>query len=173
MIEKELGVGSWELGVGRTENLKTQDYSDHLNQDVASQQIPNPKSQILTTDSQLAGFEDIISRMIKAGEKLVASWAEGLRVSVFDVEKLTIEIVKPVDFTLVSQREFSEKIKQLTGQDWHIIYVDENEAKSEPHSVNQKKILDIENRKKSAINSPVIQNILKEFQGAEIISVAL
>ncbi len=162
---------------GESQNLSGLDTGfrqyDKEGDNFAKTEPPILAPQLPASNPQLAGFEDIISRLIKTGEKLVASWAEGLRISVFNTEKLTIEIVKPVDFTLVSQREFLEKVNQLTGQNWHIIYIDENEAKAEPHSINQKKILDIENRKKSAINSPVIQNILKEFEGAEIISVAL
>ncbi|MDX1949252.1 MAG: hypothetical protein SFT90_01980 [Rickettsiales bacterium] len=116
-------------------------------------------------------FSEVVKALQNAGENLTASWAENLKISSFSASDFKIEVTKPVDFSIITQKEFLEKLRQVTNQNWQVIYIDEIEAKSDAISINQQKILEIENRKKQAINSDAIQNILKEFEGAEIISV--
>lgn len=99
---------------------------------------------------------------------------QNIKVAEFDTQKHVIKILMPVDFSFFSQKEFIEKIRSITGNNWVLDLVEPSAVinPDEIISIKEKKLIEVENRKKEAINSPVIKQIFNEFKGAEIISVA-
>ncbi len=121
-----------------------------------------------------SSFEEFVSQIKNGGENLIASWLQNIKVAEFNTEKHIIKIIMPVDFSFFSQKEFVEKVRVVTGNNWVLDVVDPGFVTNADAviSIKEKKLIEIENRKKEAINSPIIKQICNEFKGAEIISVA-
>jgi|GEM_PF-7116931 len=100
---------------------------------------------------------------------MFASYIEDLAVIDFDVRNHKIILSSNPKSSLYSLKEVQTNLKKITENSWVVEVVSNTEK--EGRSINQERIEELEKRKKAAIDSPVIKNLLNTFTGAEIVKV--
>ncbi len=99
----------------------------------------------------------------------MSSWFQDARVHRLDVQNKQIFFTKGLNTELVGLKEFERKLNQLTSDIW-LAEIDSNQINGK--SINDSFKEEVEKRKNEAINSDIVQKVLQQFEGTEIISVS-
>lgn len=138
--------------------------------ELAEKKTPHKRelTQNSTDSKEISSVNELLSLLKEKDETLVASWLQDAKIVKFDNVKKVIEFSRELNTDLVTLKEFKKKLSDLSGINWS---VDLNRNETHGKSINDELKEDVEKRKKEAINSVTVQNILKQFEGAEILSV--
>ncbi len=113
-------------------------------------------------------FKALVKLFTDKKENFRASELEDLKLVDYNAETGVIQFLSQPNQPQIDVRDITKKLFDWTGKRFTIVF--ENLENSEAVSINDERKAALEKRKNDAINSPVVQTILKEFEGAKVAS---
>lgn len=113
-------------------------------------------------------FKELVKLFEEKRENFIASWLEEVKLIDYNFETGVIKILTPSTPSHIDIKDITKKLAEWCGKRF-IISIENNSDLNAKSIVDEKKE-ELEKRKQIAINAPVTQQIIKEFN-AKIISV--